>query len=236
MTTRQKAVEEVQTGVLMKSARRCALCFYLNNDLREKIGQIAHIDQNPSHSTEEYLVFLCIEHHSLYDSKTSQHKNYTAGEIREMKKSLLGAIAAKEHFKQADPPKILRRKKPKLNVVYTIGQTVWSIGGKMRPDGKMDKMMQISFWAIVTSDADEPLAILEAYPEGTEQQMSSIHHTLLPRRLQRVMIFAFVLPIIGTVGQPMRTRFILNDQYGRIYKTPKTDFRFVSSGIEKLPD
>jgi hypothetical protein len=50
------------------------------------------------------------------------------------------------------------------------------------------------------------------------------------------MISAFVLPIFGTPGQPVKARFILKDQYGRTYLTPKTEFRFIPSGIEKLPD
>jgi hypothetical protein len=50
-----------------------------------------------------------------------------------------------------------------------------------------------------------------------------------------MMIHAFVLPIIGRIGEPLRTRFILKDQYGRSYYTPKTSFRWISSGIEKQP-
>jgi hypothetical protein len=236
MAPRKKAKQDVETEVLLSCARRCALCYYLNNDLREKVGQVAHIDQDPSHSTEDNLIFLCMEHHTLYDSKTSQHKNYTAGELREMKTVLLGAIAAKEHFKQPEAPKIIRRKKPKLNVVYTIGQAVWSIGGQMQPSGKMKKLMQISFWATFTTDGDEPVLILEAYPEGTDPILSATMHRIEPRRLNRIMISAFVLPILGTVGDPLKTRFVLKDQYGREYKTPKTEFRFISSGIEKQPD
>jgi hypothetical protein len=224
-----------QTDVLMRSARRCALCFCLIGDLTEKLGQLAHIDQDHSNGAEANLAFLCMEHHTLYDSKTSQHKNYTEGEVRRAKVSLEAAIKAKQHLNQLQTPRTIRRRKPKLNVVYTIGQSTWSVGGRMRPDGKMDKMMQIAFWAIITSDADEPLAILEAYPEGTEPEMSNFGHTLPPKRPTRMMIHAFVLPIIGRIGEPLRTPFILKDQYGRSYYTPKTSFRWISSGIEKQP-
>jgi hypothetical protein len=44
MAPRKKAKQVVETEVLLRCARRCALCYYLNNDLREKIGQVAHID------------------------------------------------------------------------------------------------------------------------------------------------------------------------------------------------
>ena len=106
----------------------------------------------------------------------------------------------------------------------------------MQPNGKMKKMMQISFWATFTTDGDEPILLLEAYPEGTDPIVSTLMHRVEPRRLNRIMISAFVLPILGTVGEPLKARFILKDQYGREYKTPKTEFRFISSGIEKQPD
>jgi len=66
--------------------------------------------------------------------------------------------------------------------------------------------------------------------------LSAAMHRIEPRRLNRIMISAFVLPILGTIGEPLMTRFVLKDQYGREYKTPKTEFRFISSGIEKHPD
>ena len=47
------------------------------------------------------------------------------------------------------------------------------------------------------------------------------------------MILAFVLPILGTPGEPVSTRFVLKDQLGRSYYTPKAEFRWVSSGIRK---
>lgn len=233
---RKRTPAQDETTVLEKSARRCALCFYLVGDLTEKHGQIAHIDKNSSNSSEKNLVFLCIEHHSLYDSKTSQHKNYTEGELRRAKTALEGAIRAKRHFNQSQLPRSRRRRKPKINVVFTIGQCVWSVGGRLQPSGGMQKLMQISFWAILTSDADEPLMILEAYPEGTDLEMSNFSHRLDPRRPQRMMISAFVLPIIGRPGEALRTRFVLKDQYGRSFYTPKTSFRWISSGIEKQPD
>jgi hypothetical protein len=233
---RKATPSQDETTVLEKSARRCALCFYLVGDLTEKHGQLAHIDQDSSSSSEKNLAFLCIEHHSLYDSKTRQHTNYTESELRRAKTALEGAISAKQHFNQPQLPRSRRRKKPKLNVVFTIGQCVWSVGGRLQPDGRMQKLMQISFWAIITSDADEPLMILEAYPEGTELELSNFGHRLNPRRPQRMMISAFVLPIIGKLGEALRTRFVLKDQYGRTYYTPKTNFRWISSGIEKRTD
>jgi hypothetical protein len=94
---RKKTPQEIETAVLLKCARRCALCFGLSHDLSEKHGQVAHLDQDRSNYAEENLAFLCMPHHSVYDSKTSQHKNYTIHEIKAMRESLHEAIALREH-------------------------------------------------------------------------------------------------------------------------------------------
>src|SRR5436305_348478 len=78
----------VEARVLTRSARRCCLCFYLKRDFTEKEGQIAHLDQNSSNGAEDNLAFLCLPHHSLYDSRTSQHKNYTLLEVKTARKTL----------------------------------------------------------------------------------------------------------------------------------------------------
>lgn len=88
---------DTETDVLMKSARRCTLCFYLSRDLREKIGQIAHLDKDPSNYDEDNLAFMCLEHHTLFDSKTSQHKNYTVKEVKAARARLHEAIAQGHH-------------------------------------------------------------------------------------------------------------------------------------------
>jgi hypothetical protein len=48
MTKRRVRVPAaVEASVLVKSARRCALCFGVSGDLTEKHGQIAHLDGDP---------------------------------------------------------------------------------------------------------------------------------------------------------------------------------------------
>jgi hypothetical protein len=94
---RKKTPAETETEVLLKSARRCALCFHLSRDLNEKTGQIAHVDKNPSNCEEDNLAFLCLEHHTLFDSKASQHKNYTPAEVRAARTRLQEAIARELH-------------------------------------------------------------------------------------------------------------------------------------------
>jgi hypothetical protein len=95
----RKAVPvDTATAVLLKSARRCALCFHLKGELDETIGQIAHLDKDPSNSEEDNLAFLCLPHHTLFDSKASQHKNYTTHEVRSARNKLYEAIAQRRHL------------------------------------------------------------------------------------------------------------------------------------------
>jgi hypothetical protein len=84
--------------VLDRSRRRCALCFQLNGDLTEKHGQIAHLDQNPANFAEDNLAFLCLTHHSIYDSKTRQHKNYTMAEAKKARDDLHRSIELGRHL------------------------------------------------------------------------------------------------------------------------------------------
>ena len=92
---------EVETAVLAKSARRCALCFQLNGDLTEKIGQIAHLDRDRSNAAENNLAFMCLPHHSLFDSKTKQHKNYTVLEVKVARTKLYDLVAKGEYLTPA---------------------------------------------------------------------------------------------------------------------------------------
>ena len=95
---------EIELTVLDQSRRRCALCFYLKGDLAEKHGQIAHLDDNRANYAEDNLAFLCMEHHSVYDSTTSQHKNYTIHEARAARDGLYEAIAQGRHINGNPPP------------------------------------------------------------------------------------------------------------------------------------
>ena len=102
---RKRIPTETETNVLLKGARRCPLCFYLHGDLTEKHGQIAHLNNNSANFEEDNLVFLCMVHHSVYDSTTSQHKNYTIHEVKAMRTALYSAIANREHVNAVGDPK-----------------------------------------------------------------------------------------------------------------------------------
>ena len=90
---RRKLSADTETEVLVRSRRRCALCYGLKGDFEERIGQIAHIDRNRENDALDNLAWLCFEHHSLYDSSTSQHKNYKSTEVKHHRNTLYAAIA-----------------------------------------------------------------------------------------------------------------------------------------------
>ncbi len=85
---RRKLEINAETEILTLSKRRCALCTGLFGDYSEKMGQIAHLDKDNSNNNIDNLCFLCLDHHSKYDSKTSQHKNYTKNEVKEYRSKL----------------------------------------------------------------------------------------------------------------------------------------------------
>jgi hypothetical protein len=82
MSKRKSVSKYNEVQVFQRCRRRCCICFGLNKDETVKKGQIAHLDRNPSNDSIENLVFLCLEHHDIYDSRTSQSKNFTQGEIK----------------------------------------------------------------------------------------------------------------------------------------------------------
>ena len=90
---RKKVAQEIETAVLTRSGRRCCLCVGINGDWEIKLGQIAHIDHDSSNDSEDNLVFLCMPHHDQYDSKTSQSKGITEGEVRKYRQELYEALS-----------------------------------------------------------------------------------------------------------------------------------------------
>jgi hypothetical protein len=66
---RKPVPPEIEKGVLLLCRRRCCLCYGLSNDLKEKQGQIAHLDRDAAHNEIENLAFLCLPHHDQYDSR-----------------------------------------------------------------------------------------------------------------------------------------------------------------------
>jgi len=81
MSERSTTSRAVETRVLLAARRRCCLCYFLHHRDEVRKGQIAHLNQNPADSRFSNLVWLCLEHHDEYDSRTSQAKGITQGEV-----------------------------------------------------------------------------------------------------------------------------------------------------------
>jgi hypothetical protein len=82
MSTRKKTPVDFEAEVLLRSRRRCCLCFGLNFDDGLKKGQIAHLDRNPGNAMLDNLAFLCLDHHDVYDSRTCQSKGLAIVEVK----------------------------------------------------------------------------------------------------------------------------------------------------------
>ena len=97
--------DSVETAVLVKCKRRCALCFGLDNDSAEKRGQIAHIEA-PEDIDEKNAAFLGTRHHDLCDSTSWQTKGYTPAELRSHQETLLAFVRA---IKEETKPEMASR-------------------------------------------------------------------------------------------------------------------------------
>lgn len=86
--SRKAIPDSVQTSILLKSRRRCCICFWLQGLDEIKEGQIAHLDQDHENADEDNLVFLCLEHHDEYDGKTSVSKGLRESEVRRWRDEL----------------------------------------------------------------------------------------------------------------------------------------------------
>lgn len=91
---RPRLAKDLEASVLLQSRRRCCICYGLRRDAGVKRGQIAHLDRSRENNRPDNLVFLCLEHHDEYDSRTSQSKNLTATEVKVFRAELQGSLAA----------------------------------------------------------------------------------------------------------------------------------------------
>lgn len=86
---RPKLPAAIETAVLTRSRRRCCLCVYLDGNDVVRRGQVAHLNRQRDDHRFENLVWLCLEHHDEYDSRTSQSKGLTEAEVRHHRNRLL---------------------------------------------------------------------------------------------------------------------------------------------------
>ena len=102
MARRRRPTVKVETSVLVLSKRRCCLCYCWGEHKGRRKGQIAHINRKREDSNFDNLVWLCVDHHDEYDSRRSQSKGITAGELREYRSQLYKEINSKPDILAAD--------------------------------------------------------------------------------------------------------------------------------------
>lgn len=90
---RKSFPKTVESEVLTKCRRRCALCCCLDGDMGEKEGQIAHIDRDPSNADLANAAFMCTKHHARYDSQSKQTKGLTPEEVKSYQSILFESLA-----------------------------------------------------------------------------------------------------------------------------------------------
>lgn len=168
--SRPKIPKDKQAKVLSESRHRCAICFGLYSDTKQKKGQIAHLDRNPANNAIANLVFLCLDHHDDYDSTTSQSKNYTQAEVKTYRRELYTFL-----------------KKEKLNVPWPEIERPRQ-GGQPKSSGAggrkavacspevYDRRLPIyestqSFLGAVISNAAPTVAELFAFARGTDHAL-----------------------------------------------------------------
>ena len=87
-TSRKPIPKDTEKNVLLKSRRRCCLCFWYDGIDSVQKGQVAHLDQDNTNFAEDNLAFLCIPHHDDYDSITRQSKGLTEKEVKHWRDDL----------------------------------------------------------------------------------------------------------------------------------------------------
>ena len=89
MSGNRRAIpKDVEKDVLVASLRRCCRCYYIDGIKTERMGQLAHLGQDASLIAFDDLVWLCLEHHALYDTKSRQIKGFTHAEVRHHREEL----------------------------------------------------------------------------------------------------------------------------------------------------
>jgi hypothetical protein len=92
---RPKVPSGLEDDVLSKSARRCAMCFYLKRDFDAKLqGQMHHIDENPKNNRLDNLVYLCHDHHDDCHTQRWLSKKIRPNEIKRWRKHLYEYVQA----------------------------------------------------------------------------------------------------------------------------------------------
>ncbi len=94
----RKAIpSETQKTVLLKSRRRCCLCFWLEGRDEVQKGNIAHLDGRSENAEQNNLVFLCFDHHDDLDGTTRLAKGLREDEVRHWRDELYKEMEYRFH-------------------------------------------------------------------------------------------------------------------------------------------
>jgi len=233
MTQRKKIPKEIEKEVLVRSQRRCCLCFGLENDLDRKKGQIAHLDKDPSNNAPDNLAWLCWDHHDEYDSSTSQSKGLTIEEVKEYRALLYQAVSERRKAKWPGRKDPIRRVQ-----IYLQGDF-----SSLPPDRRsavidaLAVLLKISTQTIevysvyegsVVFDLGLPLtafhrlgSLLEA--NNAHLRLLGIDRIILEKEageIEEWVVEKGRFSLVGAGGQPERLPLGLHDQVDRPVKHP----------------
>jgi hypothetical protein len=116
-------------------------------------------------------------------------------------------------------------RKPKLSATIHPQTPMWCLAFMGEKTG-----MQLSFMAGFThDDTDRTLLLTGAYIKGTKQWHSFTEPIEVPPELitPQFTLGAFVHPVVAKIGETWKGRLIFVDQFKRIHKTEKIEFKFV---------
>jgi len=134
VSTRSKIPKKVERAVLIKSRRRCCLCFWLDGTDENQKGQIAHLDHKRDNNQEDNLCFLCLGHHDDYDSPKSQSKGFKKGEVKHYRDELYKEIEFR--FYSIEVERKLRLAKQEIRKSAHVGLTLRAKNKPLRADAK----------------------------------------------------------------------------------------------------
>ena len=102
----QKAILEAgrDKGACRPAVGAVRLCYGLDGDTTEKEGQIAHVDRDAGNVAEENAAWLCLKHHSRYDSRSQQAKGHKPEELAAYRTMLYEHMASPSAWPDAGLP------------------------------------------------------------------------------------------------------------------------------------
>ena len=117
---RTKVPAEVETELLLRSARRCCICLGLRFDADEKAGQVAHLDGDRQNHSLGNLAWLCLYHHDSYDGRTSQSKGLTIGEVKAHRARLCEMVEVRGQSSSSDAKSSIRSDRHNEEVLKVV--------------------------------------------------------------------------------------------------------------------